>query len=345
MIQIALCVAVALLVCAGQAAAIPPTAKTTTFHLPESIHASSIAFDANGSLWFAGTPYLHSTSSVGRLKPDGTFETFPIERGSGQNGATSITPGPDGAMWFAEPRAGAIGRVTHEGQVTTFPLGQGAQPAAIVAGSDGNLWFTEPANGRVGQITTSGQVAEIQFGRRSRPADIVLGPDRHVWFTMPGAGKIGRITPTGQPELFPVPGATPWEIVAGPNAVWFTETDRKKRVMIGRISTSGHVTHFRLPAALGAARLAVGPDGKVWFVTRPRSAALEWLSPTGELGSRVCLGDYCTLPPDSIAFAPNGELWFAASKVCVYCGGGTGQMLAMAGGYVGQLGGPGSSYP
>src|SRR5262249_38298954 len=59
----------------------------------------------------------------------------------GSFGATAITAGPDGNVWFTDPVANTVGRITPSGQVTEFtsPIG-GA--GAITAGPDGNLWFT-----------------------------------------------------------------------------------------------------------------------------------------------------------------------------------------------------------
>lgn len=56
-----------------------------------------------------------------------------------------LTAGPDGALWFTEPGALKIGRMTTAGAVQEFTLPSAVQdPDGIVAGPDGNLWFTDP---------------------------------------------------------------------------------------------------------------------------------------------------------------------------------------------------------
>src|SRR4051812_28161853 len=69
------------------------------------------------------------------------FTEFTLTSGGTTQG---ITTGPDGNLWFAE-RGGAgdaIGRITPQGVITTYPLDfSSGWPDKIVAGADGNLWF------------------------------------------------------------------------------------------------------------------------------------------------------------------------------------------------------------
>src|SRR5262249_21140310 len=75
-----------------------------------------------------------------------TITEFPLPPLSfgGSLGATAITGGPDGNLWFTDPVAGTVGRITPAGQVTEFPT-PGISAGAITAGPDGNLWFVEEA--------------------------------------------------------------------------------------------------------------------------------------------------------------------------------------------------------
>ncbi|MDP1922446.1 MAG: SMP-30/gluconolactonase/LRE family protein [Myxococcales bacterium] len=53
-----------------------------------------------------------------------------------------ITIGADGNVWFAETRAGKLGRLNPAtGVMTEYPL-PGAHPIKLTRGPDGNLWFT-----------------------------------------------------------------------------------------------------------------------------------------------------------------------------------------------------------
>jgi len=64
-------------------------------------------------------------------------------------------------MWFTEPGAFKIGRITPIGSITEYQLHKaGSRPHGIAAGPDGSMWFTEPAGNRIGRITPAGVVTE-----------------------------------------------------------------------------------------------------------------------------------------------------------------------------------------
>src|SRR5262249_51180627 len=68
-----------------------------------------------------------------------------------------ISAGPDGNLWFTEPDANQIGRITPAGQITLFSVPtSGSQPTGIVAGSNGNIWFTEAASRHIGEYFLTG---------------------------------------------------------------------------------------------------------------------------------------------------------------------------------------------
>ncbi len=71
-----------------------------------------------------------------------TITEFPIPT---TGSAGTIATGPDGNLWWTEPYANRIGRITPAGIVTKFRIAQlaGIEAGGIAAGPDGNLWFTE----------------------------------------------------------------------------------------------------------------------------------------------------------------------------------------------------------
>ena len=108
-----------------------------------------------------------------------------------------ITAGPDGNLWFTEPNANQIGRITPAGAITEFVIPTfNCDPQRIVAGPDGNLWFVEIGADQIGRITTTGVVTEFSVPTGlSGLFGIALGPDGNLWFTEIGANQIGRIVP------------------------------------------------------------------------------------------------------------------------------------------------------
>ena len=136
---------------------------------------------------------------------------------------SSITKGPDGALWFTETAAGMIGRITTSGDITEFSSGLSGsgEPKDIVTGPDGNLWFTLNAGqGGIGRITPDGDVTEFSYGltMNSEPLGIAAGPDGNLWFTQSAQPAIGRITTDGHiTEYFDgfASIVNPWSIVLG----------------------------------------------------------------------------------------------------------------------------------
>jgi virginiamycin B lyase len=155
-----------------------------------------------------------------------------------------------------EGTTGAIGRITTGGIIAQFAvpvddtyLNSFSKPWGITAGSDGAIWFTFnqytigpdlfefPVSAKVGRITRDGSITEFTIFATDEDfqtlapalAGITLGPDGALWFTLAD--------------------------IAG------DEPDS-----IGRITTSGNLTEFPLPANDSEPRgIATGPDGAIWF--------------------------------------------------------------------------------
>src|SRR5690349_13749539 len=73
----------------------------------------------------------------------------------------SITPGPDGALWFTESDGNQIGRITTQGVISEYRIpGTSSTPVWITSGPDGALWFTENNGNKIGRITTRGVISE-----------------------------------------------------------------------------------------------------------------------------------------------------------------------------------------
>ena len=76
----------------------------------------------------------------------------------------SIVAGPDGALWFTERFANAIGRIDTSGNITEFTVPSVVSfPQVITAGPDNALWFTETFTSKIGRIDTSGNITEFDL--------------------------------------------------------------------------------------------------------------------------------------------------------------------------------------
>jgi virginiamycin B lyase len=242
--------------------------------------------------------------------PTGLITEFPS--GSFPDGITSTT---DGNLWFTEPGADAIGRITPAGVVTQFVNGitAGAAPLQIAQGIDGNLWFTEYGGNKVGRITTAGVVTEFSAGisANSGPFGITAGPGG-MWFTENYGDRIGRITPKGVVTEFSngiTSDANPTGIAynAGSDDMWFAESVYGVN-KIGRITQSGHVTEFSkgFSPFAGLQFLSAGPDGNVWFTE-------EFTTKIGRIDEEGTVTEFSngiTANPYGITAGADGNLWF-----------------------------------
>ncbi len=217
-----------------------------------------------GRLWFTESnkgmlesldPFakgVRQTQAAGAAPPG--FHAFKVP---GHSRPQTLAERPDGALWFTDTWASAIGRLSPNGKLTEFKQKPGSQPYGITVGPDGALWFTELGFDKIGRITTTGKVTEFPLKTPgAAPQQIVVGSDRALWFTEYVSNKIGRITTKGVIREFQLPKKSgPAGIAAGKDgALWFTEYAANK---IGRITTAGKITQLKLQYN------NEGPDGIV----------------------------------------------------------------------------------
>src|SRR5215469_10009107 len=189
-----------------------------------------------------------------------------------QAGPVEIVAAADGAMWFTELHAGAIGRITATGSVTEYPIPTaGSAPDGITVGGDGAIWFAETHGNKVGQITLDGSITEYPVPTAaSSPTSVAFGSDGNVWFTerrtTAATGAIGRLIPsTGAVTEYPVTaGGHPLVITAGPDGnLWFTEMPGNR---IGRITPDGVLTEFPVPTPASLPNtIRSGPHHALYF--------------------------------------------------------------------------------
>ncbi len=221
----------------------------------------------------------------------------------------TITPGPDGNLWFTESDGNRIGRISPAGQLTEFAVPTPASgPYGIAAGSDGNLWFTERFADQIGRITPQGVITEFVVPTPfSQPWEIVAGPDGNLWFTEEEANQIGRITLQGAITEFPTGTCCfPTGIAAGADGnLWFTIEIGDQ---IGRMTPSGASTLFQIETVQVLPwDIAAGPDGAVWF-TELAGRSVGRITPAGEIDEFPIPGEFSGIA--GIAAGPDGNLWF-----------------------------------
>ena len=141
-----------------------------------------------GNLW-----YTAQGTTVGRMTPLGVATNF-TSQGVDPFG---ITIGPDGAVWFAEFQADAIGRVDSAGNTTHITgMTAGAGPRYVTGGPGDTLWFTQDTGNRVGRVTgieLPQQPPPPPPPDTTKPDVTRLGLSRKV-FRLGGSGTVIRWT-------------------------------------------------------------------------------------------------------------------------------------------------------
>jgi len=242
------------------------------------------------------------------------------------------------ALLLALPAAASAAPVASSAQVTAFP-----QPdvpptggnGPLILGPDGQAWFTgyysetyspgEEAHylPQVMRIDQQGQVGVV--AQSLRADGFALGPDGNVWVT--STRWVSRVTADGETTTFPMPeeqvgqhftqAAGP--IVAGSDGnLWLsgyraTSVDGEARSVatIDRMTPSGEMTQFDLPGPGSfPTRLALGPDGNVWF-TETQEDRVGRITPAG--GIQMFQLPAGTRPVE-IVLGADGNLWVTEDK-------------------------------
>ncbi|HEX3238657.1 MAG TPA: hypothetical protein VHR18_00805 [Solirubrobacterales bacterium] len=295
------------LLCVAPAAGAATVGQTTKFTLGAGTRALGLAAGADGRVWFVGHDYALFGDVVGSVSPSGEVREVDLP-GRAFDSDAEIAAGVDGNLWFSDPNANAIGRLTGKGEVTEFPLpSAGATPTALAAGP-GGIWFTEEAADKVGRISYAGAIAEFPLPAGAGPSGIAVGPENALWVTERERGRIARVSAAGTVTEYslPDPDSRPHAIVVGPDGnLWFSDEAAPR---IGRITPAGEIEEFRVPAALGTYELAVGGDENIWFTAGNKIGSI---STAGETGEPACIYSSCRYPVTALAKGPDGALWFA----------------------------------
>ena len=131
-----------------------------------------------------------------------------------------------------------------------------------------------------------------------------------------GVSAAGAGAPSSPADVteFPLPHANsrPYTIVAGPDgSLWFTESSRGA---IGRITPTGTITEFSVPAGPGSGPygITLGADGNLWFTERFANQ-IGRITPTGTITEfEVPTPD---AQPWDITAMPDGTFWFTEENV------------------------------
>jgi virginiamycin B lyase len=301
----------------GVQGALAATGRGSELHLAPGMHADALTIGPEQSIWFAGTRYGPGTAVdvVGRSTPGGQIVEFALPaRGEAELGISSIVTGQDGFLYFTEPNANRIGRVSANGEIRELDLpNPGSRPRTIVAAPDGSLWFTEEGIDRVARFSPVVEaLRERQLETGARPTGLAARADGTIWIAEPGVDGFAIVSTAGISSFkLPFAPAGLNAVVSGPEGhVWFTEENGP---WLGRITaaslTKSDYERLPMPTKQGTRWLAFGPSGDFWYTTGNRIGSI---SPGYWIAGPACLAAGCDVPVTALLAGPEGNLWYAA---------------------------------
>jgi virginiamycin B lyase len=151
----------------------------------------SMIASSGESLWFTA----NQANAIGYIRGgDSAVQLFDIP--TPHAGPVGITVGDDGAAWFCEILAGAIGRVDRQGRFTEFPLPwPESKPHAIAVDPAGGFWATLWGSNQLAHITHEGEIEVRDLpGAHSEPHGLAVAQDGTVWVAME-SGALLAVTP------------------------------------------------------------------------------------------------------------------------------------------------------
>jgi virginiamycin B lyase len=249
----------------------------------------------------------------------------------------SITAGADGNLWLTEVYVNAIGRLSTDGSLVSFPLPSPSLRAqGIGSGPDGNVWFAEAGgqNGGIGRITPDGTIKEFPLpdtpsSTNRWPSAVIAGPDGSIWFADPTGNNIGRMSLDGVllGDTF-LSTTSDWRdtpstiALAADGNFWFGEVNR-----VGRMTPAGDVTFYPLHPdedAGGAGDIISGPDGNLWRNGPSLNRLQRILLPAAD-DSQLEVAEF--FPPGynpgtppavgPMVVGPDGNIWFMSGSNAV----------------------------
>lgn len=221
---------------------------------------------------------------------------------------------------LGRPRLHAfLGRVTTRGRFRITPAGPEHQPGFATHTPDGALWFTDAARATFWRIGKDGRITKVPASTSTQhivyaAGDLWCSHAYSGWISrhgLDGSSKGGFSVPDELPPPMtslppPPPGTRVASLAVGADgAIWFPEPYRKR---IGRLTTSGEMTFYRVPHEVTAYSVIIaGPDGALWYTTGEK--VLGRITLSGEISS-VPIG----FTAQRLAADSRGRLWYTLAS-------------------------------
>jgi len=216
---------------------------------------------------------------------------------------------PDGVMYVAEQRSGAITRIDVDGKITRIAQGL-KSPHDLALDAAGNLYVAETAADRIARIARSGAVTTFIADLES-PVDLDFAPDGDLW-VCELTGKVRAFSPQGRSrDIAELKG--PHGLAFGTSGTTYINDWRGNKVVK---LEAGQVRPFA--DVDGPVGLAIGRSGDV-YVAQPQAHRVSRITPAGQ---RSEFARDLKEPRDPV-FDRQGNLYIAetlAGRILVFSG-------------------------
>lgn len=204
----------------------------------------------------------------------------------------------DGSVWWAGQWGNLVGRIDRAtGEMTEYPLPEGAMPHTVTLDAAGNVWYTGNKNASLGKLdpaTGAITVYEMPDPAARDPHSAIFDAQGILWFTLQHSNMIGRLDPaSGDIKLVtpPTAGSKPYGIkIDSEGNPWVACNGSNCLIKVDPATME--LTEIKLPIpATTVRRLDIAADSMIWYVNSsqgrlgrydPRSGEIkEWPSPSG----------------------------------------------------------------
>ncbi len=216
---------------------------------------------------------------------------------------------PDGSMYVAEQRSGAVARIDAEGKITRIATGL-RSPHDLAMDSAGNLYVAETAADRVAKIDRAGVVTSFIADLES-PVDLDFSPDGDLW-VCELTGMVRAFSPQGASRVV-AELKGPHGLAFGAPGTTYINDWRGNRVVKW---VAGQVQAFADVAS--PVGIAIGRSGDV-YVAQPQAHQMSRITPNGQ---RSDFATGLNEPRDPV-FDRQGRLYVAetlSGRILVFSG-------------------------
>jgi virginiamycin B lyase len=231
------------------------------------------------------------------------------EYGKPEKPAGSIAAGADGNLWFTEPGAPGVGKITTSGTMTHVASWSGFEEVFnIAAGAPGEsaVWFVGLMPDTIGRLTTEGSFTD--YGLPSVSVGLpshIAGWQGSAWVSEPWIGKVAQITPSGTiTQRALASSSAPSGVAHAPGGIFVTEPGLNRIAVLNLTETK----ECQLPEGSEPKAITSGPagDSRAWFID-------VGTHKIGRINLSCEVTEY-PLPegivPSQIVAGADGRLWF-----------------------------------